>query len=830
MSCTTFGNRRTNALNDETDEQKHRRISKFSMEHRCQYPRRKNTKNNRRRSSLVAPPSKIFFFLLLIVSHLVATATLVVSATSVVGEQNGDATIKEDEENGDLNGEQERKVLFSSHDLNEEEEEEIVVDSIINDMKEDISSDEQTTDDSEITEETDGDASNNKSDPSSNDNEASEETTIAQKNDALEMEDDIDTLAREDVTEETTGSSPPSLSEETTTSKAAEVEEENDKKESIDKPLHESIIEETENTILSSSENETKDEEVQKDTAMGDETTTTTTTTTTTQEVKEEEKEKNIPSVTSSSSSENSELLESENVEIKKDLGDGVQTHEPNLETEEKPYATSSSSSEKTTKARPQVIEKKKDIDGGASEPLAKTDNQNSQNSNEPSDVPTTNAKDQKIQKKTTIENAEKDDGTEEVEEQEETSNENTETDTQDEDTSSIPEKTQTAPVHDNGNANDDSYIDLDADSEGSERKAVKEKKAEEKVEDDESDLQSVTIKDENTEDVISGVNDKARARARARADRDRRSTEPAKTVLSEDPVAATTDGYRGEPWGQYRSTRRLPDLELLQLVFENTNKTRGNRATGDIKSQKVVNDWKKDPLYDENIAMDAGSQKPLLVDEEDQQFLNYRSQLLGENGDGAASVNPNYESKTGNDKSNEDTDDNADDNSESVEGLDFFEGVDPPDELDVGHGSSIQDVLMDKGKHILLKKVRGVARWIRARWQTMRRKLEERISEFQSPFHKIEGATNTAPDFDAEALDSSESNVSNAQRDRIVAGMRESLISVWKAGKQTVEVVSDLVDGLLDRFDGRSEDDSTNFEDFDGFDLDDLSTFPPPQ
>jgi hypothetical protein len=805
MSCTTFGNRRINELQDETDEQKHHRISKFSMEHRCRYPTPKNAKNNRRRIPLVVPPSSILFFLLFIVSHLVATTTLVVSATTVVGEKNGDAVIKEDEESGVLNGEQERKMLYSSYDLHEEEED-IVIDSIINDTKEDTSS-VGTTDDSKITEETHGDASNNKSDPSSNDNETSEET------DPLEVEDGIDTSARENVIEETTGSSSPSLSEEITTSKADEVEEKNVKEEIINKPLDEIIDEETENTISSSSQNETKDEEFQKDTAMGDETTT--------QEVKEEEKD--IPSVTSSSSSENSKLLESENVKMKKDLGDGIQTNEPNIEKEEKPYTSSSSSSEKTTKNRPEGIEKDMDMDGGTSEPFAKTD---SQNSNKLIDVPTKNAKPQKSQKKTTMENAQKVDGTEEVEEQEETSKENTETDTQDENASSISGKTETFPVYDNGNTNDDSYIDLDVDSEGLETKAAKEKKGEEK-EDDENYLQSVIIKDEDTEDTISGVNDKARARARAR--KDRRSIETANTTVSEAPVAATIDGYRGEPWGQYRSTRRLPDLELLQLLFENTNKTGINSASGDIKSQKVVNDWRKDPLYDENIAMDAGSREPLLVDEQDQQFLNYRSRFLGENDDGATSANLNSESKSGNDKTNE-GDNNADVNSESVEGLDFFEGVDPPDELDVGHGSSIQDVLMDKGKHILLKKVRGVARWIRDRWQTMRRKLEERISEFQLPFHKIERAANPASDFDAGAVDSSESTVSNEQRDRIVASMRESLIIVWKAGKQTIEVISDLVDGLLDRFDGRSEDDSTNFEDFDGFDLDDLSTFPPPK
>jgi len=413
------------------------------------------------------------------------------------------------------------------------------------------------------------------------------------------------------------------------------------------------------------------------------------------------------------------------------------------------------------------------------------------------------------------------------------------ETNTQDENASSFSKKTKIFPDYDDSNNNDDSIIDLDLDSEGSETRATEEKKEEEMEHDDENYLKSVIINNENKEDIISGVNDKARARAQAR--KDRRSIETDNTTASEAPTSVATDGYRGEPWGQYRPTRRLPDLELLRLVFENSNKTGNNRTSGDINSQKVVSNWRKDPLYDENMMIDAVTRGPLLVDEEDQKFLDYRSRLLDENDNGATGVNLNSKSKTGNEKTKEERYDkkineingnsnNVDVNSEFVEGLDdianFFEGVDPPDELDVGYGSSIQDVLMDKGKHILLKKVRGVARWIRIGWQTMGRKLEARISQFHLPFQKIEGTINTSSDFDVGAANSSQSN---GQRDRIVASTRDTIISAWKTGKQIFELISDLVDGLLDRFDGRSEDDSANFDDFKGFDLDNLSTFPPP-
>lgn len=938
-SCTAFVIRIANALQDETDEHKYHRISIFSMDHRRHS---KYSKGIRRRIPLLMPASLIFFCLFLfIVSNLLATATLVVRATvGVDGDENGDATIKENEVSRVVYGDQERNILFSSYGVHETEE--ISIDRMKNYNERDTSS-----------VGTYGDASNKSSDTFSNDNEINKETERTQIQEYIEAEDAILKSAKKEKIEEVVDASSLSFSENITALNVEEVERNNDVEESQGELLVENKTEKIGDAILSSSENEMKDEEVQNDNVMGN--------TTTVQEVKEEEEE--IASITSSPSSENSTNAEFDKVKMQMILGDNINTHETNLEEEIEHHTSSSSVSEKTAKLRPEGIPKKKDMEGSSNSPLTQGD---SQSSNRAPGSSMINTKAEEIQKKTMMENKlfEKalqlqdyiqtaEDKEEEEEQTDMSKNNNLSSDsqsnirkeknTQDENTSSISKKKRSFPIYDNGNEDDDSYIDLDTDAEGLEIVVTKPKKYEEKGQDDKHNIPSVIIEDENEEYIISGVkenkdeekeqdddhnfpsvtieheniediiseenkkkdeeklqndennfpiltienqnkediigganekkgeekelddqhhfpsaiiknankediikeaNDKARARARARAQKDRRSIETVETTTGEIATAVVADNYRGEPWGQYRSTRRLPDLELLRVVFENSKKTRTNITTGDIKSQKVVNNWRTDPLYDENMTMDTGSREPLLIDKQDQKFVEYRSRFLDEN-NGDVSTNLNSKSKTDDEKTHEERHDkkidenngnnnnNADVNSEFVEGLDdignFFEGVDPPDELDVGYGSSIQDVLMDKGKHILLKKVRGVARWIQLGWQTMGRRLEERISQFQLPFQKIEGTTNTVSDFDAGAVDSSKNKVPDGRRDQTLTSVRETLISTWKTGKQMFELLSDFVDGLLDRFDGRSEDDSANFEDFNGFDLDDLSTFPHP-
>merc|ERR1712028_83899 len=60
-----------------------------------------------------------------------------------------------------------------------------------------------------------------------------------------------------------------------------------------------------------------------------------------------------------------------------------------------------------------------------------------------------------------------------------------------------------------------------------------------------------------------------------------------------ESSTIDTVTVYHGEPWGQYRSARRLPDIELLRLIFEGTNDDGStNKNKGDIISQKVLDEW----------------------------------------------------------------------------------------------------------------------------------------------------------------------------------------------------------------------------------------------
>jgi len=439
--------------------------------------------------------------------------------------------------------------------------------------------------------------------------------------------------------------------------------------------------------------------------------------------------------------------------------------------------------------------------------------------------------------------------------------------------TNEAEKKENEYPTYESGNSNDDSVIDLDFDSdlesEALKKTSAQETTAEDQAEDDDIDTSNLLINEKHNndtsnvltnekenDDAIVGVNEKARARALLRRDRNAGSPNIPNTTVGKIPSTIATEGYRGEPWGQYRSTRRLPDMELLQLVFENAKKGENNRGNGDRKSQQVLKDWQKDPLYDESITKEGISMgEPSIVEENDQQFMEYRARLLSGNDadagtDSANNNNTNDDNGTNDkniDKSNDETNDknnnnNVGANAEFVEGLDdiddFFEGVDPPDELDTGYGSSIQDVLMDKGKHILLKRGRGAARWIRIGWGRIVRDLEDRISQFQLPLQKTQGTTKTAatPDLDSGAAQSSSTTASNKNEGRGVtetepgaeAGIKETVVSAWKTGKRAFVQMSDWVDRFLDRFD-KSGDDSTNFDDFNGFDLDNLSKFTPP-
>ena len=118
--------------------------------------------------------------------------------------------------------------------------------------------------------------------------------------------------------------------------------------------------------------------------------------------------------------------------------------------------------------------------------------------------------------------------------------------------------------------------------------------------------------------------------------------------------------------WGIPKQNYRPPDLDLLYLVFQD-HIDRMNGGSFESKTKESI------------FPLGMGS-------EEDPRDTGVNDEDLAEGAQRSV-------------------------NSEFVEGLDdlnkFFEGVDPPDELDVGAGgSSIQDVLMGQGKQIIVKRI----------------------------------------------------------------------------------------------------------------------------
>ena len=858
------------------------------MEHDRQY----YAKWNRRHVPVVQNRSLIIFVFLFITCQLAATSISVVTATVVVDSEskNSDVPFEEDKSSEVQDTDFDQNTSFSSYD--QEEKGKSVTGKTIDDTDEGLIAVE-VTEDSDITEEPDGYISDNSLEISSNDNEIHEaqDIGIAEGSDTSGKDDEdasnasIDTsngngmheeieigiiedfntseeadgdetsklsdpssndyaidddiekapkeveMDAENYTEESTienrtrqtektmalederdngmedesinkllieqkdddtqnsESSDPSLNDNRSHNdiKMTEVEvEEDTEKFNIENELHEmekttapedernndmeeSIIQkddEPQNSILPSLDDKIEDKEVQNDAGMG----------ATDMNHEGGNEEDKISSQTSS-----------EETQSQINIEDDVETHERSLEDEDEDEDNTApdSPSESTTKLQLESIETKQEMD-------------RSGNTNETVEAPTNDKP--SLDVKSSMMN----------------------------ETDKISEKLS---VPNDGIDDDESVIDLDVDPKISQAKNNQGDKI------DQNNAQSVSVEIDIEEDKTNVVNNET-LRVEVQ------STIETSNDTARDEVHSTKSGnsYRGEPWGQYRSTRRLPDLELLRLLFENANKTSRKRTSGDVKSQNVIHNWQKDPLYDENMTIEGLSQEPILVDEHDQSFLNYRLRLLGGDNDGIASANPDSKSKQLVDNPQENankSDENngksntADVNSEFVEGIDdianFFEGVDPPDELDVGYGSSIQDVLMDKGKHILLKKARGMARWIQLGWQTMCSKLKDRISEVKFPFQKTEDIKNTSSDMDVVEIDSLNSRTSNKHHKQTLANIREAIVFAFKTGKEIYEKTSDFVDRILDRFDGRIDEDSTNFEDFNGFDLENLSTFSPP-
>ena len=201
--------------------------------------------------------------------------------------------------------------------------------------------------------------------------------------------------------------------------------------------------------------------------------------------------------------------------------------------------------------------------------------------------------------------------------------------------------------------------------------------------------------------------------------------------------------------WGKYQPERRRADLSILFHLFQ-------------------------DLLY-------AELDKYSINENEKLEIMNEMVEKLSNEAEEAGTIlppsKPERSSSVG------------DVNTDFVEGLDdidaLFEGVDPPDELDVGaSGSSIQEVIMGQGRLILWKNVqRGKVALIRA-WDQSRDAVKEQVQRFVAWAKQIE----------------------REDIERVIH-------SIWEHCKAVYDKIQELVDRIMEGNEDDEDEDSPSFD-----------------
>jgi tRNA-dihydrouridine synthase len=241
-----------------------------------------------------------------------------------------------------------------------------------------------------------------------------------------------------------------------------------------------------------------------------------------------------------------------------------------------------------------------------------------------------------------------------------------------------------------------------------------------------------------------------------------------------------STSPYRGEPWGHYRPTRRIPDIDLLQMLFKDLVKVENEQSQASPEVAEMLEEMKNDPDFD------ASQLRGLFEMSGDSSMLWEPGHIERDNETQDESVVDDIISP-----------DTVDANSDFVEGLDdigkFFEGVDPPDELDVGaSGLSIQEVLMGKGRQIFVKKMVQLVQAIRSGWKRLIEGLGNPSAQKKS---KRDGITSHTP--------------------ALLKHIRDVPRIILENGKIGVERLVDFVDGLVDHFDREEVEEESSTLDF---------------
>mmetsp|Transcript_32663 Transcript_32663/g.79206 ORF Transcript_32663/g.79206 Transcript_32663/m.79206 type:complete len:665 (+) Transcript_32663:61-2055(+) len=275
----------------------------------------------------------------------------------------------------------------------------------------------------------------------------------------------------------------------------------------------------------------------------------------------------------------------------------------------------------------------------------------------------------------------------------------------------------------------------------------------ENEIVDDESD--SVVTNEGDIETEVMDTPSMEHTESTKSASTNQEMRESKEEEANDEPRNDGSEGpsYRGM-WGTPMLGARPPDMELLYHVFE----TR-------IQKQLGIGPIPESELRENIFPLGIG------FDEED----TADDETAPDGNDGSPPAQAKLQSLQ-----------NAGDvNSDFVEGLDdidkFFEGVDPPDELDVGaSGSSMQDMLMKKGKEILIKRFRMGIKIVRDGFVAAKDKVSARFSEIKKKDIDIQAIAKTA----------------------------------WSRTIQAYEALVGFVDGVLDF----GNDDGAAEEDFEAF------------
>ena len=282
---------------------------------------------------------------------------------------------------------------------------------------------------------------------------------------------------------------------------------------------------------------------------------------------------------------------------------------------------------------------------------------------------------------------------------------------------------------------------------------------------------------------------------------------------------------YQGEPWGRHRQTRRVPNMDLLHMVFQDQKRyENGKPPPHNIGGyHDMLTSLKGDPLYDEAVIAElddtgilADMAKGGIIDApvDDNIEVEVEESTSSSNDSDSSSSTSTQEdiNNSNNNKVNSD---------DFVEGLDdidkFFEGVDPPEELDVGgaSGLSMQEVIMGKGQQILFKKVHQILQGVCKFYSSLHSKVNKQISQLKEKFHNNNKKEERKDDQKTSQSSSSKSN-------KPIDNLKQTANNLWNVGKDTFEQLVDWVDGLIDKIfdkDDYGDDDTFQMEeDFAGF------------